>query len=194
MLLHRRRGKATPDPPGAACAGWRCLSAFPKPFWWRPDPAEPWKDDWPVFKVDAESRYPLLASDLRVWRDEYADGFRELDHRAQLLQQRFWRQQVTLIFGGLLATVLGAVQAARGVGNAPIAVAQAIVTGFLAGLAALVRSRGSQQGYLTARLQAERIKSEFFLFLGRVGGYARADREDRLRQQVLDIAEAEEVR
>jgi Protein of unknown function (DUF4231) len=169
------------------------LARFPKPLWWRLDPAQRWQDDWPVIPVDADSGHPLLASDLRVWRDEYEVRFRDLDHRAQLLQQQFWRQQVTLIIGGLLATVLGTYQAARGGGNAPIAAVQAVVTGFLTGLAALVRSRRSQQSYLTARLKAERMKSEFFLFLARVDAYTGDGREDRLRHQVEDLAEAEGV-
>jgi hypothetical protein len=60
-------------------------------------------------------------------------------------------------------------------------------------LTALVRARHAQEGYLTARLKAERIKSEFFLFMGRVGGYAEDGREERLRRQVEDIADAEGV-
>jgi Protein of unknown function (DUF4231) len=169
------------------------IARFPKPFWWRPDPAKPWPDDWLVLPQDAAERYPQLESDFQLWRDELEQPFRRLDHDAQLLQQQFWRQQVTLILGGLLATVLGAVQAANGGGNRGVAAAQAALTGLLTGLTALVRGRRAQQGYLTARLKAERIKSEFFLFLARVGAYAGADRNQRLRQQVEDIADAEGV-
>ena len=50
--------------------------------------------------------------------------------------------------------------------------AQAVLTGVLAGLTVLIRSRRAQQGYLSARLKAERIKSEFFVFLARSGDYA----------------------
>jgi hypothetical protein len=87
--------------------------------------------------------------------------------------------------------MLGAYQAARGGGLEAVAVAQALLTGALTGVGALARSRHAQQGYLTARLKAERIKSEFFLFLARVGDYAGTDCDDRLRQQVRDIADAE---
>ncbi|HEX6526159.1 MAG TPA: DUF4231 domain-containing protein [Streptosporangiaceae bacterium] len=164
---------------------------FPKPFWWRPDPDGPWSEDWPVLPEDADERYPQLVPDFQIWRNKLERPFRRLDHEAQLLQHQFWRQQVTLIVGGLLVTALGAYQAASGGGNKGTAAAQAVLAGLLTGLAALARARRAQQGYLTARLKAERIKSEFFLFMGRVGAYAEADREGRLEQRVEDIADAE---
>lgn len=167
------------------------VARFPRPPWWRPDPATSWSTDWPLFPEGVEEQYPHLASDFRLWRDEFEQRFRQLDHEAQLLQNQFWRQQVALIIGGLVATTLGAYQAARGGGQEAVAAAQAILTGALTGVAAVARGRRSQHGYLTARLKAERIKSEFFLFLARAGDYAGADRDERLRQQVEDIAEAE---
>jgi hypothetical protein len=152
---------------------------------------EPWPGDWPVVRQEQLGDYPVLRPDLQVWVYDLEPRFRRLDHQAQILQNQFWRQNLALILGGLVATTLGAVQAAVGGGVAGIAVAQAVLTGLLAGLAVLIRSRRAQQGYLTARLMAERIKSEFFLFLGGVGDYARGggagDRAARLRQQVDDI-------
>jgi len=169
------------------------MARFPKPFWWRPDPDKPWRGDWPVVPEGIDDRYPDLVPDFQLWRDEFERPFRRLDHDAQVLQQQFWRQHVALIGGGLLATMLGAYQAATGGGNQGVAAAQAVLTGVLTGLTALVRGRRAQQGYLTARLKAERIKSEFFLFLGRAGGYNGADRAERLRQQVEDIAAVEAI-
>jgi hypothetical protein len=167
------------------------VARFPKPFWWSPDPDQPWAGDWPVLPEDADRLYPQLVPDFRVWRDELERPFRRLDHDAQLLQQQFWRQQVTLIAGGLLATALGAFQAANHGGNRGVAAALAVLAGLLTGLTAIVRARRAQQGYLTARLKAERIKSEYFLFLARAGAYAGADPAERLRQQVEDLADAE---
>jgi Protein of unknown function (DUF4231) len=169
------------------------MARFPKPFWWRPDPDQPWPRDWPVLPPDADELYPQLVPDFQIWRVELERPFRRLDHDGQLLQQQFWRQQVTLIAGGLLATGLGAFQAANGGGNRGVAAALAVLAGLLTGLTAQVRARRAQQGYLTARLKAERIKSEFFLFLARAGAYAGDDREQRLRQQAEDIADAEGV-
>jgi Protein of unknown function (DUF4231) len=169
------------------------VERFPKPFWWNPSPDEPWDGDWPVLPEKADERFPELITDFEIWREKLERPFRRLDHEAQLLQNRFWRQQVTLIAGGLAATTLGAWQAASGGGNKGIAAGQAVLAGLLTGLTALVRGRRAQQRYLTARLKAERIKSEFFLFLGRVGGYLDDDREERLWRQVEDIVDAEGV-
>jgi hypothetical protein len=166
------------------------LARWPKLFW-RSSVDEPWPGDWPVVRQEQLGDYPVLRPDLQVWVYDLEPRFRRLDHQAQILQNQFWRQNLALILGGLVATTLGAVQAAIGGGVAGIAVAQAVLTGLLAGLAVLIRSRRAQQGYLTTRLTAERIKSEFFLFLGGVGDYARGrgagDRAARLRQQVDDI-------
>ncbi len=168
------------------------LARLPKLFW-RPSVDGEWASDWPVVHQEQPEQYPALATDLRVWLDELEPRFRRLDHQAQILQNQFWRQNLTLIVGGLVATCLGAVQAAVGGGIVGLAVAQAVLTGLLAGLTVLIRSRRAQQGYLTARLRAERIKSEFFLFLGKAGDYGADDRVARIRQQVDDIEAAEGV-
>lgn len=169
------------------------VERFPKPFWWRPDPDSRWPNDRPVLGDTAENDYPALAADFQVWRNGLEEQFRRLDHDAQLRQHQFWRQQVALITGGLLATILGAVQAAFGGGEQALAAVQAVLTGLLTGVTALVRGRRAQHGYLTARLKAERVKSEYFLFLASVGDYARAEREQLLRQLVGDITDAEEL-
>jgi hypothetical protein len=163
---------------------------FPKPFW-RPRIDQDWDNDWIVLGEEDRDEYPQLADDLAVWRDLLQFRFRRLDHTAQVLQNQFWRQNVALIIGGLVATSLGAVQAALGGGVVGLAVAQAVLTGALAGLIVLIRSRRAQQGYLTARLKAEQIKSEYFMFLGRAGHYAGPDRRAALLQQVDDIEAAE---
>ncbi len=151
-----------------------------------------WPDDWPVVLPAALNDYPALADDLAVWRDQLESRVRRLDHRAQILQNQFWRQRVLLIAGGLLATSLATAQAAVGGGNVYLAVIQAVLTGLLAGLTVLIRSRRAQQGYLSARLKAERIKSEFFVFLAMAHPYKDGGRIARLLQQVDDI-EAEGV-
>jgi hypothetical protein len=165
---------------------------FPRLFW-RPAETGTWDNDWPVVSPQSLDDYPWLRTDLAVWPDQLEHRFRRLDHRAQILQNRFWRQRVLLIGGGLLATSLATVQAAGGGGHVWLAVPQAVLTGLLAGLAVLLRSRRAQYGYLSARLKAERIKSEFYLFLARAGDYAHDDRAARLSQAVDDIEAAEGI-
>lgn len=146
-----------------------------------------------MIPAGADDEFPRLADDFRLWRTELERPFRRLDHEAQLLQHAFWRQNLALILGGFVATVLGALQSASGGGHPALGVVQALLTALLAGLTALVHVRRPLRGYLTARLKAERIKSEFFLFLGRVEEYAGAEREARLRRRVVDITTADAV-
>jgi hypothetical protein len=166
------------------------LARFPKLFW-RPDVDHEWPDDPKVVKRKHLVRYGELRGDLGVWVDAVEPRWRRLDHRARILQNQFWRQHLALIIGGLAATALGAIQAAVGGGVVGLAAAQAVLAGVLAGLTVLIRSRRAQQRFLTTRLSAERVKSEYFLFLGRVGDYDEPGRELRLDQQVSDIEAAE---
>ena len=158
-----------------------------------PPIGDSWPDDWPIVRPEQLGEYPALADDLKVWLEELEPRFRQLDHRARVLENQFWRQHVALILGGLVATAFGAVQAAKGGGIGWLAAAQAVLTGVLAGLTVLVRSRRAQQGYLDARLKAERIKSEFFLFLASAGTYTDDARVERLRTHVGDIEAAEGI-
>ncbi len=166
------------------------LKRFPR-FFWRPSENGRWDDDWPVVPAEPGDDYQALAGDLAVWNGQLESRFRRLDHRAKILQNQFWRQRVLLIAGGLVATALATAQAAIGAGNVILAALQAGLTGLLAGLTVLIRSRRAQQGYLSARLKAERIKSEYFLFLAMAGDYKDTDRLTRLQQQVDDIEAAE---
>jgi Protein of unknown function (DUF4231) len=166
------------------------IARFPR-FFWHPSEDSRWPTDWSLVRPEQLDEYPALAKDLRIWLEDLEPRFRRLDHRAQILQNRFWRQHVALIVGGLVATTLGAVQAAEGGGIVGLAAAQAVLLGLLAGLTVLIRSRRAQEGYLNARLGAERIKSEFFLFLAGAGDYATDERLVRLEDQVMDIADAE---
>ena len=167
------------------------LARFPKLFGRLPSVDQDWDDDWCVLREEDRTRYAQLADDLAVWRGFVKPRFRRLDHTAQILQNQFWRQNVALIVGGVVATSLGVIQATLGGGVVGLAAAQAVLTGTLAGLTVVIRSRRAQQGYLTARLKAERIKSEFFMFLARAGEYAGPDPRTVLSQQVDEIETAE---
>jgi hypothetical protein len=162
------------------------LRRFPRLFP-QPPEDEPWPGDRALVPPESLTNYQTLKTDIAVWTKQLEPRFRKLDHRSQILQNQFWRQRVMLIAGGLLATSLATVQAALGGGNVYLAASQAVLTGLLAGLTVLIRSRRAQRGYLSARLRAEQIKSEFFLFLARAGDYAEGDRVARLEREVDDI-------
>jgi hypothetical protein len=185
------RPQETANPEGRWFRRIALLERFPRLGRDRPED-EDWPRDWPVVRPEDQPEYSEIAQDLALWVEQLHERYRRLDHRALSLQNRFWRQHVALIGGGLVATSLGAVQAAKGGGMEELAALQAVLTGMLAGLTVLVRSGRAQQGYLTARLKAERIKSEFFLFLARAGDYAAvASPAAKLQEQVEDIEAAE---
>ena len=153
-------------------------------------PRVPWRPatDWPVVPAE-RAGYGTLDADLELWDHELETRFRTLDHQAQRLQNRFLLLSLVLIFGSVAATILGAIQAAVGGGNVWLAVFGALLSGLLVGVAVLVRDRRSLRGYLNARLKAERMKSEYFLFLAGAGEYA--SEQDRARLLADRVAEVE---
>jgi hypothetical protein len=103
-----------------------------------------------------------------------------------------WRRRIGMSTRSWLMTLpSGATSSGSGGGVVGLAVAQAVLAGALAGLTVLIRSRRAQNGYFTARLKAEQIKSEYFMFLGRAGSYAGPGRRAALLRQVDDIEAAE---
>lgn len=115
--------------------------------------------------------------------------FRELDAEALRVQNQFRLDQITLIFGGTLATVLGALHASLGTAAAVWAgIIESVVAAVLSAVALRMQGTHAQQRYFSDRLKAERLRTEYFLFLGRVGTYAdEAERLPCLSRRVADI-------
>jgi hypothetical protein len=67
--------------------------------------------DQQIVSMEAQKQSPLFADDFKTLEDELMPYFRELDAEALRVQNQFRLDQVTLIFGGALATILGAVHA-----------------------------------------------------------------------------------
>ncbi|HEY8202467.1 MAG TPA: DUF4231 domain-containing protein [Actinomycetota bacterium] len=153
---------------------------------WRPKP------DWPLVGSEHWPQYPELADDLGILEQELVPTFRKLDREALRLQNSFRRQHLSLILGGALATILGALQAALGGGVAWAGTLEAVLGGGLAGVAVYIRGRRTQRAFLTTRLKAEQLRSEFFLFLACVGAYADPVARVRfLRQRISEVEGAE---
>jgi hypothetical protein len=67
-------------------------------------------------------------------------------------------------------------------------VAEALIAGFLTSVSYIAREVKNQKKYFSSRLKAERLRSEYFLFLGRMGNYSNdADREDKLENCVGSV-------
>lgn len=145
----------------------------------------------PLVQPDLRDASPALDVDLEILDRELLPDFYDFDEAALRAQNTFRLGQLFVIFGGATATTLGAVQAALGGGVAEVGIVEALVAGALAGAVSYVRGRQAQRDYFTSRLKAERLRSEYFLFLGRVAPYDTTgddERLARLRQQLGRIA------
>jgi Protein of unknown function (DUF4231) len=149
----------------------------------------------PLVKDDVRAAAPALGADLDALDRVLLPDYYDFDESAQRAQNTFRLGQVLIIAGGATATALGAVQAALGGGVAWLGIAGAIIAGALTGGVAYVRGQHAQQDYFTDRLKAERLRSEYFLFLGRLAPYDAAsddERVARLRERVGLIATQEQ--
>lgn len=145
---------------------------------------------YPLVSPELRDASPALAEDLGILDRELLPEFYKLDEGALQAQNTFRLTQIFVIVGGATATLLGAVQAALGGGVSEIGIAEAFVAGMLGAAVAYVRGRQAQREYFTTRLKAERLRSEYFLFLARVPPYDMDDDEERLRglrEQVREI-------
>jgi hypothetical protein len=163
------------------------LASLPRPRW-RPG------ERYPLVPPEVRDASPALEEDFDVLERELLPDFYEFDEAALRAQNSFRLGQLFIIVGGAVATALGLVQAALGGGVTEIGVAEAVTAGTLAAAVTYVRGQHAQREYFTNRLKAERLRGEYFLFLGCVAPYD-ADRSEersrRLRDEVSKIAAEE---
>jgi Protein of unknown function (DUF4231) len=165
------------------------LASLPR-LRWRGDRCDP------LVRPEVEDAMPALRPDLEILEREVLPDFYGLDEAALRAENTFRLGQLFVIVGGAAATSLGAVQAALGGGVIAIGIAEALVAGAFAGAVSYVRGRDAQRDYFTNRLRAERLRGEYFLFLGRVGRYDADDDDDRLarlRQEVDGVVTSEDA-
>lgn len=120
--------------------------------------------------VEEKDEFKILSPDIDFLRSNLFGEFEKLDNAALERQHGFRLGQFLMILGGLIATVLGSIQAALHSHWAGIAEA-----GLVAALVVLFQINGDlnlKQDYLDQRLKAERLRAECFFFLARVGGYS----------------------
>jgi hypothetical protein len=142
--------------------------------------------------LDERKFYPALSKDFETLDEELMPSFRELDNEALSRQNRYRWMYIILIFGGATTTILGIVQLAFTT-ISWIGVIGAIIAGIVTFATTMLQMFKDHECYLNARLAAERLHSEYFLFLGRCGQYANGqDRLRNLRQSVADIAAKKE--
>jgi hypothetical protein len=155
---------------------------FPSLRWFPPR-------DQQIIPAQAQTQNPAFATDFKTLEDEVMPHFRELDAEALRVQNQFRLQQVVLIFGGACATILGAVHAGLGGASAVWAgIIEAVLAAVLSAVALRAQVTHAQERYFTDRLKAEKLRAEYFLFLGRIGTYGEAgDRLPNLIRRIADI-------
>ncbi len=148
---------------------------------WRP------KAGQQIVESETQNQFSDFKTDFDILERELMPYFRDLDNEALRAQNQFRRQQVILIAGGVIATALGAIQAAKANVIWP-GVTEAAVAAFLTMVSVVAREFDAQKKYFSNRLKAETLRAEYFLFLGRLGNYANeADRAQNLIRRVADI-------
>jgi hypothetical protein len=157
---------------------------FPR-LQWRP------KEGEQIVPREVQATYPALAEDFALLEHELLPHFRELDNAALHAQNQFRLEQVALILGGTLATVLGAMQTLLLEAVWP-GIAEAVLASGLTAVAFRAQALRAQERYFTNRLKAETLRGEYFRFLGRIGPYAE-DREpiQQLRRRVAEVKAGE---
>jgi hypothetical protein len=145
----------------------------------------------PVVPVDSRAAYPKLTPDFAVIDRELAPAFEGYDKTALRDQNRYRRQQVTIMLGSALVTGLGGLQAVSPSQRWP-GLLLALLGVLLAASTRWASERRSMADYLDARLKAERLRALHFQYLSAAGQYGGPDRELALRRAVLAIRAGKE--
>jgi hypothetical protein len=151
-------------------------------------PTPHWQQE--LIPSSEKNRYPALLADFETLDMELMPEFRELDNEALAAQNADRLMYVILIFGGPFVSIIVIAQLALRLPVWVDAIATIMVI-LLVGYTRLSQGFNYRGRYLNARLAAEQLRREYFLFLGHIGTYANEqERVQRLRQRVLEIRDA----
>ncbi len=140
-----------------------------------------------IVPKDEQSKYPAFQADFAILEAELMNIFRSLDNKARRYQNLYRGLYVIVIFGGMLVTILGIIQFVAD--SIAIGILTALVAAVVSAAALILRSFHYHENYLNARLAAEALRGEYFLFLGHQGFYAdEQDRITHLRERVIEIS------
>ena len=150
-------------------------------------------EDWPIVSAARRAEFPEFEADFGVLDAVLVPAYRKFDSAALEAQNRFRRIQLLLISGGATATILGIIQAALGGGAVALGIAEAVLAALLASLV-VAQGGKAHRHFLNSRLKAERLRSEYFVFLTGAAGYAELSEEKRralLRRTVTEVEDEE---
>lgn len=163
------------------------FNRFPK---FNPLPAKPKE----LVPQQDRSLYPSFVTDFAILETQLMGIFRELDNKAKLYQNTYRWMYIILILGGALATTLTIIQIALPDVNG-FGIAGAAVAAILGLVTTLLQQLNRQRDYLDNRLKAERLRSEYFMFLGHFDQYAdnEPDAQDPEAQKRNDDFRAQQL-
>ncbi len=147
----------------------------------------------PVIPDETRQACPTLAADFAVLDQVVGPAFHDSDRAALRNQNRYRRQQVTVLVGSVVASGLGGLQALLTDQRWPGA-ALALLGVALAASSRATSESDSQTEYLVERVKAERLRALYFRFLSRTGQYADERRDLALRRAVIAIQAGREPR
>jgi hypothetical protein len=151
----------------------------------------PAKVNYPILPVEEQNKYPDFSQDFELLNSELEPYFEALDYEALRTQNEFHREQVIVILGGVVLTLLGTLQAIYSTAIWP-GIVEAIIAFVLTVFTLRARELGWQEKYFNTRLKAETLRGEYFLFLGKIGPYAdEQTRKHQLIDRIADIREGE---
>lgn len=145
-----------------------------------------------LVKPEDRNKYPAFADDFKTLDEVLIPIFRDFDNEALANQNAYRGMYVILILGGALVTILGILQIAF-IDTTGIGIAGSVVALVLGGVTTLSSRFNYQKRYFNARLRAERLRHEYFLFLGRIDQYDDQARLQKLKTKVADIEAEEEA-
>ncbi len=123
-----------------------------------------------IIPIEAKNEYSEFEADFIILEKELIPSFCELENEALKSQNAYRGMYVVLIVGGTIVTIIGIFQLVFE--TAILAIIGAIVATLLGAATIALRSLHYHERYLNARLAAEQLRGEYFLFLGHVGPYA----------------------
>jgi Protein of unknown function (DUF4231) len=165
----------------------KLFKRFPKLTWKQGEKSH-------IVKPETRVKYPALSEDFALLDKHLMKYFWELDEGALQSQNKFRRAQVIVIMFTASATIFGAIQAAYPAWKLPVGITEAVLAAVATVFIANIQTLKTHEGYYTNRLKAERLRSEYFLFLGRAEPYSNDnDRESNLVRRVAEIRQKKEV-
>lgn len=136
----------------------------------------------------AIDEFGVLGPDINALKEVLFEDFQRLDIAALKSQNGFRFAQLLLIVGGLVATLLGSIQAALPHSNWA-GILEACVVAALGAVFSLSGQLNFKGDYLDQRLKAERLRAECFFYVARVGEYGAldADASRQLLEKRVDL-------